>query len=296
MRKFNLLSEPRSLRSTVRPDTPVPGEGGGRLKMTLLAVAVFALVTFASFSAGFGFNNLLSALGFSAPAPQAPSSPATVAPQPEKPAAVPPRAVQTPEPVVAMADEPAPDEMESAEKIAPKMDPVMSRPVAEGAAAPGKKGGGVWRVRFAVCSFRKSCEEVAGNLRRKKIGAKVVKSAAELMTTRVVAGPFPTVAHAEKLQQSLDGADVENFIFSSGPRFYVSTAPFDTAEEAGRTRKKIEADGHRAETVSKKEPRVVYKVFEGAYKSRERADNRRKYFKSRGIKCVIEKDETENDG
>ncbi len=200
MRKFNLLHELNNIRNTITPDTPLPGErapvGGKRgLLLGLFLVAVLAVggalwsqksQTDAPRMADTGPDE-------SSPAPAADSLLADDGSG---------LARDERSPLLADANTPAPDEVEPVKKPSsagphPKrmaavpstkppgyepaqepIKPIMSRPVAKGA-APAKKPpaiarrkaktggkGDVWSVRFALCVMKRSCEEIVGKLKQ----------------------------------------------------------------------------------------------------------------------------------
>jgi len=281
MRKINLLYEIVNLRNTVTPDTPVSGEGGGKGRAWIIVAAVIAL------GAGLYFaqDTILSFTGeIFRPAP---AQRAVRAASGSKPGLKQPAAQLT---GLVSPDEPAPDEIAEAPGSGSGVEPISSRPVAAGAAPDDRPAAGkqVWRIRFGLCLLETSCTEIAGALKARGIEAHIVKGVVKIVTHRVVAGPWPTGSHAALARARLERSGFKGSVFSSGTRYYLSSAPYASARAATGALAGLRKKGYRAESVSKKEPRTVYKVYEGAYKNKARAVARQRSLAKRGIECIVE--------
>jgi len=329
MRKLNLLHELKNIRNTITPDTPLPGDramaGKRGLLLGLSLVAVLAVGAvflwsqksqtkvphtgdmragdsgpaatpnslLAEDEAGLsgGDDNSPLLADANTPAPdevEPPKKPPSAGSPPKKRALASPIKPVKPEPVTALPEK------------AP-IKPIMSRPVAKEAASqrkpPGIAGrktkagqkGDIWSVRFALCVMERSCKEIVGKLKRQGIYAFMVEGEAVLTMREIVIGHWRTAAGAKAAREELSKSAIKLSLFTSGGGFYLTTGPIPGPMAAEQTLATIRLKGYRAEKVSKKAARKVYKVYEGAYNNKENANKRLSVYKKRGIDCIVEK-------
>jgi cell division septation protein DedD len=291
MLKFNLLEEIQSIRNTVTEDTPVPGQGGARGTKTFWGVASLTAAA-AIFAVAVVVGDVTYEPGRSPPIvidftnakrPESSGDFHSSLPEPvsdEQPASL------------AMSSDPAPDEIDRKDDPAVLAEPTPSRPIADKASGAIKSklySKEVWYIRFALCVMEKSCNDILAGLKRKGVNAYMIKSKASVMIHRAIVGSWPTGAHAQGAKEKLQQAGFQSSLFSSGARFYLSTAPFTAPNQAEAACRRIESMDFSCERSSKKEIRKVYKVYEKAYKNKRQAVMRREIYSRRGIECIVER-------
>ncbi|VAX18116.1 hypothetical protein MNBD_NITROSPINAE02-457 [hydrothermal vent metagenome] len=280
MKNINLLDKIPSLRNTIEPDTPTPSQAARKQKWLGLGV----LFIFAGLCGALGFwlykpEEVITAEMLARPG--AKYQPALVEPGKggeavEKPSiAPPPRKAQT-----------KPDR--SADSLT--LAPIVSRRVAKDASIVNAATlEPVWLVRFAVCMYKKNCDEVRRELEKKGIKAVVERGISPILMHRVVMGPWMTVSGAKTARAKLKEADVKSSFFTAGNRSYLSSLPVADIASAEKTLALVKALGYRAEKKSARSPQKIYKVYEGSYKNRLLAEVVMKKYTAIGIKCVLEK-------
>jgi hypothetical protein len=168
-----------------------------------------------------------------------------------------------------------------------------TRPVAASAKAPKASKVAkekIYRIRFGLCLYKQSCEEIIRKLKRRNVSATLSRSTTKLLTHKVMVGPWSTKAHAIDASGKIGKQLVKTSILTSNNKFYLLTEVYPDSKKADSIRDKIGSMGYRAERVSKREPRKVYKVFEGAYKNKAGAIKRQKHFADKGFGCIVELD------
>lgn len=289
MKSFNLLKEVQNYRNTVLPGSPIPGSGA-RLFLPQ-ALSVFFLLVILTFAGGLWvietnspvkaivIRKFLSFTGLNEDK-TAPMETQIIEARPED---------NLPEPIAKKVE--SQKETEPDEKSFPLfLKPIASRPVAmEAALNESNRPEQVWSVRFAVCVYKKSCEEVRAKLRKKGISSYLAKSSVSILTHYVLVGPWNVKSSVDHVARKLKAAGVGASLFSIENKYYLSTRPTATGKTAGETLKKVWSMGYRARMASKKGPQSMYKVYSGAFKDRKRAKKELRGFTNRGIECVLEK-------
>ncbi|VAX24390.1 hypothetical protein MNBD_NITROSPINAE03-1022 [hydrothermal vent metagenome] len=194
--------------------------------------------------------------------------------------------------LVADSSEHAPDETGGGDGSSGAVMALISRPVAEKAARVREEPGltDVWYIRFALCVMKKSCEQILAGLKGKGVKAYIVNGAASLTTHRVTAGPWPTGAQARQAMEKLEKRGYKSSIFTSGESYFFSAEPLASQAMAEKQCGIIKASGGGCKTSSKKEARIVYKIYEGAFKNKRDAVKKRTAYIKRGIDCIVESD------
>ncbi len=278
MKSINLLIKIPSLRNTIKPDTPAPGQIARKQKL----LRIGALLLFMGLCASYGFwlyepkkvitnkglaktgDNFGSALAGSGKKEQIAYSPRGASSPPKK----------------------RPKRAMKADKL--KLATIVTRPVAKDASIV-KSPSPVWYVRFAVCMYKKNCDEVRSKLAKKGIKAFVKRGVSPILMHRVVMGPWMTVSDAKLARAKLDEIRVKSSFFTAGNRSYLSTLPVADPASARKTLARVKALGYRAENKSAKSPQKIYKVYNGSYENRRLAEVVMKKFTAIGIQCVLEK-------
>lgn len=298
MRKVNLLVPVQSIQNTLRPDGSYRKTGPGRRPMAWI---VFLMtVTATAYLAVFHFNALdkMEVAVVNAPAPREAPKPQEVdtstLPADEK-KAKPPVLDQT-----AQATEPAalpevkPDEtkLEQAE-----FDPLLARPVAKDAAPTPKPKGveapppsGKWTIRFGLCVYKANCDSIIEDLTRRKIEAFIAEGEAEVTVYKVMIGPYPTQTHAEAAAGKFRANKLELSPFAVDDQYYLGAASFIDPQTQDAIIETAKSFGYRAEGVSGKELRKVYKVYRKVmFDTKQAAEKAMRYHKEKGVACVIER-------
>ncbi len=269
MKRFNLIEDVPSLRNTVRPDTPEPGDKKKRSVSPLLVILFLCSVLLVLEPYMVEFLKDM----------------ARVAPQEIVSTANKPVSVPAKMPVPAFA----PPKDDDSIKIAP----VVSRPVAldfikEKAAKKVAKPA-PWELRFALCVYRASCESVRVELKKTGVESHIVEGRAKVGVYRVMTGPWPTASHAEEARLQLKSKAVEGNEFVADNHYYLLSDAMPEEKVASAMLNKIREMGLRAEMAFKREPRKVYKVYSGGFPDEETAKAEKNRLASQGIDSVVEK-------
>lgn len=289
MLTFNLLRKVKSIRNTITPYTLAPGKSGSKFPKVMFGFALVAVGAAAMVALG------IVSVSYS-PGQTPPVIIDFTGREGYRDAAIdqdrPDTVIEKDQPVTVVdSDEPAPDEAGSGDDPDDTVAALISRPIAQKAATARTKpeSGGAWRIRFALCAIKKSCEEIIARLKGQGVNAYILEGVANVTTHRAIAGPWPTRAHVSQTRSKLKQDWRDSSIFTSGGRFFLSTEPLASRAVAEKECRIIKAMGSECRLSSKKEARKVYKVYEGAYKSKRDAVNRRMAYSRRGIDCIVER-------
>jgi len=281
MRKFNLLEQVPSIRNTLRPDGTYHGIEKRSKTVPLFALFFIAAIAFA----GLNYKNELLDIAGSNKKP----APAMTANEPiPNPEAAPGMAAPS-----ATAEEETEDTSKTEETTPPEQ--ILSRPVAMDAEAPVKRASktdGSWRIRFALCLYRKSCDGAVSQLKAKGVESFVAESRAELVFYKVVIGPWPVVSQAKEVADKLTAKGVEAEPFSANERYYVGAMSLTTAKAQADVVKIASGLGYKAEKGGpKKEIRGVFKVYKkDSFAGRDEAEKAALALRGRQISCFVEKE------
>lgn len=295
MPRFNLLKPIKSIRNTITPYTIAPGRRSPKLPKVMLGLALIVV----------GAGAALVALGIVKVSYSADRTPPVIIDftggENRTDVAINKSQHDTDtkkEPVATVADsgKPAPDETEAADDsntVADSGEPVaalVSRPIAQKATIARKKpeSGRTWYIRFALCVIERSCQRIVTRLNEQGVSAYIVKGVANITTHRAIVGPWSTNAQAKQAKSKLKQDGHQGSIFTSGGSFFLSTEPLASKVVAERECRKIKVSWGECRLSSKKEARRVYKIYEGAYKSKRSAIDKRMAYSRRGIDCIVE--------
>lgn len=300
-RRINLLVPVPSVYNTLKPDGSYRKATSGR---RLMAPAILLMtVAVAAYLAVFHFNAPdTSVATLNAPAP---SETATPAPRPDTRDTAPPH-VDEKAPKPSVADQtPQIKEPSTAPEVKPgeikqeqtTFDPLLARPVAKDAApSPKPKGvkaappSGKWAIRFGLCVYKSNCDRIIEDLSRKKIEAFITEGEAEVTFYKVMVGPFPTQTHAEAAAEKFRAKKMELSPFAVDDQYYLGAASFIDPKAQNAIIGTAKSFGYRAEGVSGKEPRKVYKVYRNVtFDTKQAAEKAMRYDKEKGVACFIER-------
>jgi cell division septation protein DedD len=257
-------------------------------------------VAVAAYLAVFHFNAPdMDVTVMNAPAPSETATPAhkldTAPPHVDGKATKPPVADQTPqikEP--GAAPEVKPDEIKQEQTA---FDPLLARPVAKDAApSPKPKGvkaappSGKWAIRFGLCVYKSNCDRIIEDLSRKKIEAFITEGVADVTFYKVMVGPFPTQTHAEAAAEKFRAKKMELSPFAVDDQYYLGAASFIDPKAQNAIIETAKSFEYRAEGVSGREPRKVYKVYRNVmFDTKQAAEKAMRYDKEKGVACFIER-------
>ncbi|MGK7346374.1 MAG: SPOR domain-containing protein [Candidatus Nitrospinota bacterium M3_3B_026] len=264
MIRLNLLRGAKSLRDTVRPDTPIPGGPPPlwRRPLVLYAIAIMAMA-----------GGALWYLGAEVSVNVGEKSYTVIGESPHAP-----RPAERPAPV------------KPAERKAPAGKPEeRSEPAAHPAAAPKSEEKKGWAVRFAVCVYRESCEKLAGRLEKRGIETFMEEDFAEITASRVTVGPFADGGAADTARNRLMEKGVGAGLTASGEGSYLSAGPFFGKEEAEKAARKMRSAGHEPRISTQKEKMRVYKLYNGSWREEKEARRKMAEYRKSGIECILEK-------
>lgn len=264
MIRLNLLRGARSLRDTVRPDTPVPGAPPPpwRRPLVLYAAAVMAMAGGALWYLGAEVSVNVGEKSYTVIGER------PRAPRPAKrPAAV--------KPAVRKAPAAKPEE--------------RSGPAAPPAAAPEPEEKKGWAVRFAVCVYRESCQSLAARLDKMGIDTVIMEDFVEMPVSRVTVGPFTDGGAADAARRRLMGKGVRAHIAASGGGNYLSAGPFPSKGEAEKAALKMRSAGYEPRISSPRERTRVYKLYDKSRRREEEAREKMAEYRKSGIECILEK-------
>lgn len=296
MKRFNLLREIKSIRNTVRPDTPIPGTPlPFWRRSSFIAMVVFvAVIVSGLWYIGAEVTINLDVFTSSAedtrePAPR----PVRQAPPVVNATAAKDKRAQTPKPPEEKkrAGKKAEAVKASKEKTAKEPEKAIPRPAAREISQEKdvRVAKDVWSVRFAVCLFRKSCEDVAADLKKKGVETHMAKGEADILTHQVIAGPWKDAADAESARKKLGGQGVEAAVFTAERGHYISTGSFPDKRKAVKIRDELAAHSVKVKISSKREPKEVYKLYAGSFDAEAPARVKLLQYRENGLDCVIEK-------
>lgn len=297
-RRINLLVPVPSVYNTLKPDGSYRKATSGR---RLIAPAILLVtVAVAAYLAVFHFNAPdTSVATLNAPAPSEAPKPApvpdTAPPHVDEKATTPPVADQTPqikEPSAGLEVKPDETKQEQAE-----FDPLLARPVAKDAApSPKPKGvkasppSGKWAIRFGLCVYKSNCDSIIEELSRKKIEAFITEGEAEVTFYKVMVGPFPTQTHAEAAAEKFRAKKMELSPFAVDDQYYLGAASFIDPKAQNAIIETAKSFEYRAEGVSGRESRKVYKVYRNVmFDTKQAAEKAMRYDKGKGVACFIER-------
>jgi hypothetical protein len=174
---------------------------------------------------------------------------------------------------------------------------MLARPVAKDAAPPLKPKGleapppsGKWAVRFGLCVYKSNCDRIIEDLSRKKIETFMTEGNAEVTIYKVMIGPYPTQTHAEGAAQKFRIKKLELSPFAVDDQYYLGAATFIDPKTQNAIIETAKSLGYRAEGVSGRESRKVYKVYRsGMFDTKEAAEKAMRYHKEQGLACIIER-------
>jgi len=296
MPRFNLLREIKSIRNTVLPDTPVPGKSSSKFSFSKIWLGLALIL---SGGAALAVMSVLGIVSISYSPGQTPpiiidftgenSHQSMALNRDRSNVAI----SKDRSPPIIDSGEAAPDETDAGNGEGDSGEEEMgliSRPIAEKATVAEEKpeSSDVWYIRFALCVMKISCDRILAGLKRQGVNAYIVKAVASLKTDRVIAGPWPTGAHAGEAIKKLKSRGYDSSVFTSGGRFFFSSEPLASKAVAEKECVQIRATGSECRPSSKKEARQVYKIYEGAFKNKRDAVNMRIVYKKRGIDCIVE--------
>jgi cell division septation protein DedD len=317
MPRFNLLKPIKSIRNTITPYTIAPGRRSSKFPKVMLGLALIvvgasaALVALGIVKVSYspdrippviidftgGENRTDVAINKSQHDTDNEKEPAAIVADSGEPA--PDETEKYHSVTVADSGKPAPDEIESVEQLkgaigkkgsSEDVAALVLRPIAQKATIAIKKpeSGRRWYIRFALCVIESSCQRIVTRLNKQGVNAYIVKGVANITTHRAIVGPWSTNAQAKQGKSRLKQDGHQGSIFTSGGSFFLSTEPLASKEVAERECRKIKMSWSGCRLLSKKEARRVYKIYEGAYKSKRSAVDKRMAYSRRGIDSIVE--------
>jgi len=181
------------------------------------------------------------------------------------------------------------DSLESQEPL----EQMLSRPVGKDASEEEavKKSSGkpkTYRIRFAVCESRISCQNVQDRLRSKKISSRLEKAGQRITVFHVALGPWPTLSHANEASHKLSGQGLATSVLGSQGKTYLVTSPRFFKKDVEKDQALAKAAGYEGKIFSRYEIQEMFKVYGETFKDQASARKRLDFYRKKGLDCLIE--------
>ena len=145
-----------------------------------------------------------------------------------------------------------------------------------------------YRLRFALCRARESCEQIRSTLSEAGITVALEKARQDFQTYHAALGPWHTPAHSRQAAAELNKIGIKTTTLVSADKYYLITEPEMSERAAKDTLKKAREAGMDGKTFDRMDSLEVFVVYGESFDKPNVARQRMAHYRKLGFDCIVE--------